>query len=127
MRFRVRLTRFPIGFRPSPKTSLPRGPAVVCEPEEVERFWMPLTPCPAVRQCELAKLDEAGLFRVKFEGERGQPVLQVAQEPFCIPLVLEPDHEIIGIAHDERVTTGDPGAPLPLEPEIKDKVQVDVR
>ncbi len=58
---------------------------------------------------------------------RGQPVLEIAPEPFCIPLALESDHKVIGVAHDDRLATGDPGAPLPLEPEIKDEVQVDVR
>ena len=109
------------------ETSLPSGPAIVREPEEVESLRTPFPPCPAVRHREFAELNETGLVRVQLEREVGQPVLQIAQEPFCIPLVLEPDNEIIGVTHDDRLATGDPGAPLPLEPEVKDEVQVDVR
>ena len=61
MRFRVRLTRFPISLRHS-ETPLPHGPAIVREPEEVEGFGTPLPLRPAVRHREPSELDQAGNF-----------------------------------------------------------------
>ncbi len=59
-----------------------------------------------------------------------QAHLQVRPKAQGLHPVLEPDDEIIGIAHDDHVATGAIGgvafAPL-LCPQVQDMVQVDVR
>ena len=111
---------------PQPEPPASRRQAVVREPEEVEGVRAPFASCAAARSGEPAELDEAGFVGVQLQGERGQPRLQVAQKPLCIPLVLESDHEIIGVTHDDGVTDRS-GAPFLLEPQVEDVVQVDVR
>ena len=59
--------------------------------------------------------------------EPGQPLLYVAQVALRIPLVLEPDHNIVGIADDDRFACRDTRAPFPVEPQVEDVVQEHVR
>ncbi len=74
-------------FATKPKTTPPGRRAEVREAQKVERL-RPARPAPAtVRRREPSKLDETGIVRVQFEREVRQPVLQVAQESFCVSIV----------------------------------------
>src|SRR6266849_3672706 len=56
------------------------GGAVVCQPQEIERFRLALAPlCPALGSVS-AELKEAGLFRVQAERELRQAFLEIDQE-----------------------------------------------
>ena len=62
-------------------------------------------PTPALAPVQIrepAKLHEAGLVLVEAETEPGQPLPNVAEVPLRIPLVLEPDNDIVGVTDDDR-------------------------
>ena len=71
------------------------------------------------------ELDETGFVRVQL-GKRGHPFLQSCRNRSASRW-LEPDHEIIGVPHDDCVAFGCSGAPLLVEPQVEDIVQIDVR
>ena len=76
-----------------------------------------------VQQREPAKLHEAGLVRVQAETEPGQPLPNVAQVSLRIPLVLEPDNDIVSVANDDRFAIRDVRAPFLVEPQVERVVQ----
>ena len=104
-----------------------RCPAVVREPKEVERLRSTLPALPPVRFREPAELYKTGLLRVQLQPERCQPLPHRLHEPLRIPAVLEPQDEVIGIAHDVRLAPDLPRSPLAREPVVEYMVQVHVR
>ena len=49
------------------------------------------------------ELDHAGLIGMQFQVEPAEPLPQLFQEPLCVRLVLEADHEVVRVAHDDHV------------------------
>src|SRR6266478_2301294 len=96
------------------------------EAQEVEGFRL-AEPAPlAVRRRMTAELDEPGFVRMERQREFRKPRAHRLEEPTCVGLMLETDHQIIGIAHDDHVAGGLAPSPA-LGPEIENIVQVDVR
>ena len=73
------------------------------------------------------KLHEAGLVLVEAETEPGQPLPNVAEIPLRIPLVLEPDNDIVGVTDDDRFAIRGVRAPFLVEPQVEYVVQEHVR
>ena len=124
--FQRSLHPFRLGFPPETEPSLPRGSAVMREPKEVEGFRPTLAASAAVRHGEPAELDATGLVRVECQTETGQPLPKIGQEALRVILMLESDHEIVGVADNHRFAACLLRAPLPVKPEVQDIVQVDV-
>ena len=112
------------GLASEPEPPAPGLPAVVREAQEVERLRATQPPRPTVRLGVPSELDEPGLVRVQGQIEPAEPFPERVQEAFRVPLVLEPDDRIIGVAHDDGVAFRPFGPPLAMEPEIEDVVQV---
>src|SRR5260370_7562234 len=73
------------------------GPAVVCQPQEIERLRLALAPlCPTSGSIS-AELKEAGLFRVQAERELCQTFLEIYLETPPIFPLLESNTSIIPI------------------------------
>ena len=72
------------------------------EAQEVESLRLAHPALATVHHREPAELHEAGLVPVKTETEPGQPLPNVAEVPLRIPLVLEPDNDIVGVTDDDR-------------------------
>src|SRR6516164_10007782 len=79
----------------------------------------------AVRRREAAKLDQAGLVRMKRQRKLLQPLAHLVKETPGVGFVLESDDEVVGIAHKDHVARGLAPSPA-LRPEIKRVVQVDI-
>src|SRR5271157_1683586 len=95
------------------------------ETKEVEgfRFAEPALLAPGRRMA--AKLDQAGLVRMKLQSELLEPRSHRIEETAGVVLMLEAQHHIVGIAHDDHVAGGFAPSPA-FGPEIEDVVQVDV-
>jgi len=102
------------------------GAAIVCQPEEVERFRLAQTTLRSTLGSVSAELNEAGLFRMQTKCKRREAFSEIVQETLGITPMLEPDDLIIGIAHDDHVAFGITRAPL-RDPEIVDIMEVRVR
>jgi hypothetical protein len=100
--------------------------AIVCQPEEVERFRLTQTTPRSTLGSVSAELNESGLFRMQTERERREAFSEIVQETLRITPMLEPDDLIIGVAHDDHVAFGVTNAPL-RDPEIVDIMEVHVR
>src|SRR5260370_36428642 len=102
------------------------GPAVVCQPQEIERLRLALAPlCPTSGSIS-AELKEAGLFRVQAERELCQAVLEIYLETLRILPVLGSHDCIIGIPHHDHIALCVARAPL-LHPQIVYVMTVHVR
>ena len=98
--------------------------AVVREAQKGERLRFAQPSLPSVLSREPSELDEPGLVRVQFQFKTSKPLLQVVQKSLRVLLVLKTRHEIIGVPHDDCVAFDLVGAPLLLEPEIENVMQV---
>ena len=72
--FQRPLHPFRLWFPPETEPALPRGSAVMREPEEGEGFGTTFAAGTAARHGEPAELDAAGLVRVEGQAEAGQPL-----------------------------------------------------
>ena len=72
-----------------------------------------------------AELDQARLLRMEREREGGEPRRQRFAETDGIGLVLEPDDDVVGVAHDHDVALGLLPSPA-VGPKIEGVVQVHV-
>lgn len=72
------------------------------ETQEVECLRLARPALASLHCCEPPELHEAGLVRVETETESGQPLPEVAEVLLRIPLMLEPDYDIVGVADDDR-------------------------
>ena len=105
---------------------LPLQPTTVREAQEVERLRFPLAALPPIPGGEPPELDQPRLVGVQRETELLQPLFQVGQELFRLVTVLEPDDEVVRVAHDNHVSPGVPAPPL-MHPQVEDVVQIHVR
>src|SRR6266566_3036065 len=99
--------------------------ADVDEPQELEglRLSEP-APSASVRRMA-AKLDQAGLLRIKRQRELLQPLAHRIPELPGVHLVLKTNDDVVGIAHDDHVAGSLAPSPA-FGPEIEGVVQVDV-
>ena len=58
--------------------------------------------------------------------ELAQPSFKVVKELFRILPVLKSNHEVIRVAHDDRVSVRLLRTPFPVKPEVEDVVQVNI-
>src|SRR5262249_28467455 len=87
------------------------GAAVVCEPQEIERFRLSLAPVCSALGSVPAELDKA--------------ILEIVQETIRIMPVLEANDCIVGIPHDDHIARSVALAPL-LAPEIEEIMEIHV-
>ena len=97
------------------------------EPQKVEGFGSPHPSFPAPTCGVSTELDETGLVGVYIQLEVVESLLHGSQEALRVPLVLKTHHEVISVPHDDCVAFGLVAAPLLLEPQVENVVQVDVR
>ena len=67
------------------------------------------------------------MILVEAETEPGQPLPNVAEVPLRIPLVLEPDNDIVSVTDDDRFAIRDVRAPFLVEPQVEHVMQEHVR
>ena len=101
--------------------------AVVREAQEVEGLRSALSTSLPILPGKPPELDEPGLVGVYLQSEACEPLLHGVQKTLRVPLVLEAHHEVVGVAHDDCVAFDLAAAPLLLEPQVENVVQVDVR
>src|SRR5260370_8716720 len=101
------------------------GAAVVCEPQEIERFRLSLAPVCSALGSVPAELDKAGFLRVQAERELGQAILEIVQETIRIMPVLEANDCIVVIPHADHTAPNVALAPL-MDPEIADIMDIPV-
>ena len=100
-------------------------PADMREAQKVERLRLTFPfPFP-VEFGKRPELNPARFVRMQFQSKLPRPLPEVLQKTVGFRLGLEPEDDIIGIAHDDHVS---PGVLLPprLHPEVKDVVQIDI-
>jgi len=74
----------------------------------------------------VAKIEEPGLLGVQRQPEPLESLREDRQDPPRIRLMLEDEHEVVGVAHERRATAK-ARPDLSLEPAVEDLVEVDVR
>src|SRR5450830_154138 len=102
------------------------GTAAMRESEKVERFRLLLSPSFAVCRCKSTKLDQPRLRRVQGQPKFIQSLLHCGKETSGCFSILESEHTVIGIAHDNHISPCISATPL-LRPLIEGVMQVDVR
>ena len=88
---------------PQPEAPVPLCPAVMREPEKVERLRSSFPTLRTVRRCEPPELQQARLLRVHFQSEAREPLPHCLHESLRIAAVLKPQDEIIGVPHEIRL------------------------
>jgi hypothetical protein len=96
------------------------------EPQEVEGRWLALATSLATLGRIASELDQARLVGVQFEVETFQARLEGGQEAFRFVAVLEAEHEVVDIAHDDHIATRVSTPPC-VYPQVEDVVEIDVR
>src|SRR5215472_9428896 len=96
-------------------------PAVVGKAKEVERLRFSLSPPRPVSGRIAPELDQPGLFRVQFQTELRQLLLELFEEPHGIGSLLEAHHKIVSIADDDHIALSYFPAP-DIHPQIEDIV-----
>jgi len=102
------------------------GPTDVGETQKVKGFRLPFSALFPTFSGIAPKLDHARLLRVQFQPELSQPLPKFFQETFCFGPLLEPQHRVVGVAHDDDIAARLLLPPL-LHPEIQDVMQVEIR
>src|SRR3954453_22036485 len=95
------------------------------EAEKGEGLRLAETAPGALDRREAAELDQAGLVRMQRQRELLQPRAHRVPEAPGVGLVLEADHDVVRVAHDDHVARGLAPSPA-LGPEVEDVVQVEV-
>jgi hypothetical protein len=116
----------PFAHRPSQHheaSRLPGLPAAVRESKEVEGLGLSLSSPIAIADGEPTKLDQSGLFRVQLQAELGKALLELHEELLALVAMLEPNDEVIGVAHHDYLSAR-LLLPPPLGPQIEHVVQV---
>src|SRR6478736_7006921 len=99
--------------------------ADVGEPQELEGLRLS-EPAPGASVYRMAtKLDQAGLLRIERQRELLQPLAHYIPEAPGVSLVLKPNDDVVGIAHNDHVTRGLAPSPA-FGPEVEGVMQVDV-
>ena len=85
------------GDTPQPEPAAVGPRADVREAEEVEDLRLTLAPLPSSLGGEPPELDQPRLVRVQLQPEPRKPFTKLDPEPPRIPLVLEPDDDVVGL------------------------------
>jgi hypothetical protein len=112
---------FPLEKEPAPA----RFAADESETQKGEGLRLAETTLRAVVRRVSAELDEPGLLRVERKSELLKPCAHCFQKAASIVLMLEANHDIVGVTRDKHVATN--LAPPPLfGPEVENVVEVDI-
>jgi hypothetical protein len=95
------------------------------KPKEIKSLGLTLTTLFPVCSSKAPELNQSRLVRVQTEAELAHTLCKLPEKPFRLLPVLKPHDEIIGVSHDNHVTSGTSPAPL-LYPKVQHVVQVDV-
>jgi len=101
------------------------SPAVVSEAQEREGLRFPFAPLFPFVGCKTPELDQPGLFRVEFQAELRQPILELFKEAHCFGSMLEAHHKIVGIANDDDIARCHFPAPG-IRPKVEHVVEIHV-
>src|SRR4051794_26717942 len=113
-------------FAPDDEGSIaPALPAVMRKAQEREGFRFSLATLLPVLGGKAPQLDQPRLFRIPFQTELCQPLLESFPEAFGLCPAFEADNQIIGIPHDDHIAACLLLAPS-FYPQIEDIMQVDV-
>ena len=100
-------------------------PADVRETQKVERLRLTFSSSFPLELGKRPELDPARFVRMQFQSKLPQPFPEILQKAVGFRLRLEPEDRIIGIAHDDHVSSRVVFAPR-LHPEVKDVMQIDI-
>src|SRR5205085_12296842 len=106
--------------------AIPGFTADESESQEVEGLRLAEPASFAVLLRKSSELDEPGLLGMQRQRILRQLRAQLVQKTPGIAFVLEPDDEVIGIAHDDHVARGLALPPV-FGPVIENVVQIDIR
>jgi len=96
------------------------------EAEEIERLRFPFAaPLPVLDRIR-SKLQKPRLVGMQFELELPKPLGKFRPEPFGIRFTLEPNHNVVRIAHRDNIAVRLLSTPC-LGPQIEDVMEIDVR
>ena len=114
----------PPGFPFEEELARARTPADEGEAQEIEglRFSEPASSASVRRMA--AELDQARLVRMQRQRELLESLTHRVPEAPGIGLVLEADHNVVGIPHDDHIARGLAPSPA-LGPKVEHVVQVD--
>ncbi len=107
-------------------TVAPLLPADMREAQEVERLRLSLSALLPVLDRIRPELQKARLLRMQFEAELSHSFAQFCPEPFGIRLLLESNHDVVGIPHDDHIAMRLLSTPC-LDPQIKGVMKIDIR
>src|ERR1039458_7997356 len=106
-------------------SGLPRLPADVREPEELERLRLAEPTRCAIPGGVPSELDQPRLLGVQLQTEFREPVAKVSPELLGVFPMLKAHHEVVSEPHDDNVTARVPSPPL-VSPQVQDVAPVDV-
>src|SRR5262249_42331697 len=104
----------------------PGRAAVSGTPRELHVSRLPQPPPRPISGGVAPELDQPRLAWVQPQPEPRQPLTKLNLEPPRIILVFEPDNKVVSETHDDDLATRVARAP-PLNPQVQDIVQVDIR
>src|SRR5271157_2438640 len=115
----------PPGFPLEQKCAPAAAAADMGEPQEIEgfRFTKPALSAPC--RSEAAELDQAGLIRMELQSELLEPSSHRIEKTASVVLMLEAQHQIVGVSHDNHVAGSLAPSPA-FGPEVENVVPVDV-
>src|SRR5450830_1803443 len=88
------------------------GATAMLESDKVERLWLLLSPSFAVCRCKSTKVDQPCFLRVQGQPKFIQSLLHCAEESSGCFSILESEHTVIGIAHDNHISPCISATPL---------------
>src|ERR1700730_2563688 len=106
-------------------TRLMIGPTNVSETQTAEGLRLLFSPLPPSFSGIAPEFNQACLLWVQFQPELPQPFPQLLQKPFCVFPSLEPQHAVVGVAHDNHLTVRLLLPPC-LGPQIQHVMQVEI-
>src|SRR5438128_3297002 len=105
--------------------ALTRLRAAMREAEEVKGLRLALATRTCATRRQAAEAQQSRLVGMQLETEWRKPLAQRGHEALGLVPMLEPDHEVIGKAHDDDIASRLLLSPLP-NPEVEHIVQVEV-
>ena len=104
----------------------PLLPADMREAEKVERLRLPFSaPLPISRRVR-SELQEPRFVRMQFELKLPKPLGKFRSKLFGIRFVLEPNHDVVRVPHDDHIAVRLLSTPC-LNPQIERVMEIDIR
>ena len=107
-------------------TVAPLLPADMREAEEVERLRLPFSAPLPVSSRERSELQEPRFVRMQFELKLPKPLGKFRSKLFGIRFVLEPNHDVVRVPHDDHIAVRLLSTPC-LNPQIERVMEIDIR